>query len=606
MKRFVLVAILFLTPLALMAQRPSKKTPVVMSVGEILPNYGLDTAIVNDTAAAVEFVESQNGNYVELTNLCVSLRTKAQQAISSIENDYPHRDSLVWIDSNTVLADYPIFEYRLRRLADLMGRMSIKYSRLEQQRVEAEKEAARLRAIEEARRRQEARDKQAADLKGNIDRHHRTIISACDGAGITDKVKLKTLKDLYYSYLMVYNKYDLSTTHATDESISQLDELNSFQNDLIENVLGENSLPSQIDGFKARLKVRCEKENSDVLRSYSRVFKQTSVPVSFADVKEYESYINRLRTVINVQERYMQTLDLRAAIAKGNESIVSLYGKKYRDVVNSYKEVVRNLDQVPAFTTNAESLNFIQNLEDFIEAQQLYMEDYALLEEITLRSDSILSGRLGNFRDVTAAYRDIQPSLVPVPSFKDKEGAARYESQLDEVMKVQQCYMNVFALRNDIERNDDSLNAARKVDRTLTNGYRLLRKQNDITPNFSTVERGNSFLAVLNNHIEMQALCLNTLRKLRMMERNEERIESKDIPFRNIQKAYSRMIKAYQGVDEITNNEDLRRYSRQCDRILAMQEAFLNVIAGELASDTDNKLRRESDIEKIRLIIGIQ
>ena len=91
-----------------------------------------------------------------------------------------------------------------------------------------------------------------------------------------------------------------------------------------------------------------------------------------------------------------------------------------------------------------------------------------------------------------------------------------------------------------------------------------------------------------------------------MMERNEERIESKDIPFRNIQKAYSRMIKAYQGVDEITNNEDLRRYSRQCDRILVMQEAFLNVIAGELASDTDNKLRRESDIEKIRLIIGIQ
>ena len=166
--------------------------------------------------------------------------------------------------------------------------------------------------------------------------------------------------------------------------------------------------------------------------------------------------------------------------------------------------------------------------------------------------------------------------------------------------------MNVFALRNDIERNDDSLNAARKVDRTLTNGYRLLRKQNDITPSFSTVERGNSFLAVLNNHIEMQALCLNTLRKLRMMERNEDRIESKDIPFRNIQKAYSRMIKAYQGVDEITNNEDLRRYSRQCDRILVMQEAFLNVIAGELASDTDNKLRRESDIEKIRLIIGIQ
>lgn len=588
------------------AQRPSgKKGPTVLSVADILPNYGLDTAMVNDTTAAVAYIEAQPENYVELTNLCVAIRTKAQQAIASIENDHEFRDSLYWIDSNTALGDYTIYEFRLRRLADLMGRMSIKYSRLEQQRVEAEKEAARLRAIEEARRQQEARDREADDLKGSIERHHRTIITACDGAGVTDKVKLKSLKDLYYSYLMVYNKYDLTSTHATPESNAQLDELNSFQNNLIENVLGENSLPSQIEGFKARLKARCEKDNSDIYRSYSRVFKQTSVPISFADVREYDDYLNRMNTVINVQGRYLQTIDLRATIDSGSNAIINLYGKKYRDVVSSYKEVVRSLDIVPAFTTNAESLNFIQRLEDFIAAQQIYLSDYAVLEEITRRSDSIMNGRAGSFRDVISAYRDIQSSLVPAPSFRDEAGARRYEGQLNEVQRVQECYMRVFDLRRDIERNDDSLNAARKVDRTLTNGYRLLRKQSDITPNFSTIERGNSFINILNGHIEMQNLCLNTVRKLRIIERNEERITSKDIPFRNIQKAYSRMLKAYSNVDEITNQEDLRRYSRQCDYILEMQEAFLKTIAGELATDSDNKLRRESDVEKIKLVIGL-
>ena len=139
-----------LLPLAATAQTPG---PVVLSVGELMSNYGLDTAWVNDTAAMLRYLDDQPQNYVELTNLCVTIRTRAQKAIGSIEHDYQFRDSLLWLDSNTVLADYPIYEYRLGILADMMGRLSIKYSRLEQQRIEAEREAARRRAEEEASRR---------------------------------------------------------------------------------------------------------------------------------------------------------------------------------------------------------------------------------------------------------------------------------------------------------------------------------------------------------------------------------------------------------------------------------------------------------------------
>ena len=603
MKRLIL-ALLLLTPLVSRSQNLG--SPTVLSVKDILGNYGIDPAWVDDTAGIIHYLDEQPQDYVALTNLCVTIRTKAQSVIRSIENEYQFRDSIIWIDSNTVLADYPIYEYRLRRLAETMGRMSIKYSRLEQQRIEAEKEAARQRAIEEARRQQEERDRIANDLRSNIELHHRSIITACDGAGVTNKAKLKELKDLYYSYLMVYNKYDLSTGHATDEGIAKLDELNAFQNDMFENVLGQNSLVNQIENFKNILKVRCENGNSDVYRSYTKVFKHTSVPVSFADVKEYSDYVNRLRTITTIQARYLQTLELRATIAAGNEAIASRYGKKYRDVVSAYRDVLATVNQLPSFTTNAESILFIKSLEDFIEAQQIYLDDYTLLEDIAARGDTILRLSQNKLHDVADSYRNIEGTLRPLPQFKDADGAALYEQQLDEVRNIQQCYLTVIKLRNTIANNEDTLNNARKTDRILYNGYRLLRRQVDLKPQFATYERGRSFIAMLNEHIEIQNLGIATLGKIRTIDHNESFITDKDNRYKNISKAYQKIRKAYNGVEEITNAEDLRRYSRQCDYIIEMQEAFMRTIKSPMAAESDNKLKRENDIEKIRLVVGLK
>ena len=605
MKKLLPLLLFLLVLASARSQKPT--TPTVISVADILPNYGLDTLMVNDTSYVIDYLSSQPQDYVALTNYCVSIRTKATSVINSIENDYDHRDSLIWIDSSTVLSDYNIYEYRLRRLADFMGRQSIRYSRLEQQRVEAEKEAARRRAIEEAERQQRERDKEAADLRSNIDLHHRAIIQSCDGVGIRDKSRLKELKDLYYSYLMVYNKYDLSTGHATQESIVQLDELNAFQNDLLENVIGPNSLPSQIENFKNQLKVRCEKENSDVYRSYSRVFKQSPLPpVTFADVREYSNYISRLQTIINIQNRYLQTLDLRATINTNSDQILQLYGKKYREAANSYKDVLRGINLVPAFTSNAESINFIGTLEDFISAQQRYLDDYTLLEDISIRSDSILNGRQSRFRDVSSAYRNVQPTLVPWPHFKNLDEAALYEEQLDQVVKVQQCYLLVIARRTEIERMDDTLMAGRKIDRTLYNAYRLFRKQADLAPSFATIERGESFLDMLDSYIEMQRLCLQTLAKRKTIDDNADRIIEKRSNYSNIVKAYKRMAEVYDDFGEITNNEDLRRYARQTDAYIEMQEAFLRLLASDYASSSDSQLKRETDVERIKTVIGLK
>ena len=136
-------------------------------------------------------------------------------------------------------------------------------------------------------------------------------------------------------------------------------------------------------------------------------------------------------------------------------------------------------------------------------------------------------------------------------------------------------------------------------------GYKLLRKQIDLRPSFNTIERGRSFIALLEGYIEMQQLGLTVLHKLETIAANDKKIKDKDFPYTNIRKAYGRMLKAYQGIDEITNTEDLRRYDRQCDYVLAMQEAFITVQRGSGAHDCDVKLKRETNIENIKLVIGL-
>lgn len=582
------------------------QSPIVLSVADLLPGYGLDSAVVRDTISVKAYLDRQPQNYVSLSNLCIDMRTKVQLVVLSLEKDYTLRDGLLWIDTNIVVSDYLLYGPRLHDIEGFLGGMSVRYLQMEEERIEAEKEAARQRVAAEQRRQQEERNSQAVGLKQNIDRHHRAILSACDGNGITDKVKLKNLKDLYYSYLMVYNKYDLSSANATPQSLAQLDELNNFQLDILDNLLSTNSLPNRIDNFKNQLKARCEKDNSDVFRSYSRVFKNTKVPVSFVDLKEYHAYTERLRDIIAVQQRYMQALDLRAVINQNSDHIQRLYGKKYRDIANAYKETQRTVNLLPSFLTSAESISFVGDLQDFIEAQQVYIDTYTMLEELSSRSDTILGATQSSLRDIAAAYREVRPSLQPVPTFKRGKDSEHYIEQLNQAGEIQWLYMQTIAIRNEIRRLDDSITDRRRDDRILWNGYCSLRKDADLTPSFTTVEQGTRFIAGLELHRNMLRTTHRIQAQGRTITANTNRIGGKSNIHRNIAKAHQHLLKAIQTITSVSTLDDLNRYGKQCDSILVMQQAFLNLLASDLAADADNKLRGENDPDKIRIVLGLK
>ena len=236
-----------------------------------------------------------------------------------------------------------------------------------------------------------------------------------------------------------------------------------------------------------------------------------------------------------------------------------------------------------------------------------FFNELALGTGVGLRFDmTMLVVRADLGIGIHAPYDTGKSGYFNMPKFKDAEGALLYEQELEEVRNVQQCYLQVIKLRDIIARNEDTLTNARKTDRILYNGYRLLRRQVDLRPQFTNHERGRSFITMLNEQIEMQKLCLSILAKINTIGENESFITSKDNRYHNISKAYNRIRKAYNGVEEITNTEDLRRYNRQCDYILEMQEAFIKTMRSNTAAESDNKLKRENDIEKIRLVIGLK
>ena len=95
MRKLLLILLCLLMSIgAVEAQKPKKKVekkvPTVVSVADLLPNYGLDSALVSDTSYVMNLLAERPQDYVALTNYCVEVRTKAKANINSIEIEYVH------------------------------------------------------------------------------------------------------------------------------------------------------------------------------------------------------------------------------------------------------------------------------------------------------------------------------------------------------------------------------------------------------------------------------------------------------------------------------------------------------------------------------------
>lgn len=583
----LLTLIAALLPMALTAQETQ---PV--SVKDLAPSFGINPLFLDDTAFAAQYLDTLNADYHTLTDSCVAVNARVLAFQSVMMYDYPHRNDTVWVTDRIYLSDYNHYAGKLSDLSAFVLRRAHEYIEREHKQQDALQQSTTLL------------------VKDTIARRHRTIVNACEGFGVSDSERKKELKDLYYAYLSVYNRYDLSATNASENYAKGLSAFAAFQQHIIDNLLVSNNINNRIKNFTNTLKIRCGRTHSDVLRSYQRVFRQSAQSVAFSTVPEYYDYIDSLQTVIQVQEAYLKVIDLREKITANSDRISRQYGSRFHDVVKTYREVAASVNTLPAFTTLYGANDFLGNMQEFIQVQEYYIADYDRLMAIREHGDTIVRRCSMRYSDVSKAYNTMLADIglksgTPMPSYRTVDDALRFSYEMDRFETIQRQYDTIIDLRREIDRLKDTISKGWMSHMTVYNGYQTIRRQTVVTPSFIDAPGGSQFIRDLRDFADTQQKCIEAIRLNSEYRRLDDAVVPAIQPYRNIRRIYPRIEKAYITVKAINHVSELYVYCRQLEAFISVQNALLELAQSNRAHNIDAQLGNTKDIDKAEKILGL-
>ena len=558
-----------------------------MSVKELAPNFGIRPSFLDDTIHLLRYLDSLGGSNPALTDTCVTINAKLMAMENVLLYEYRHQDDTVWIDATHYLDDYPLYIIKIKELSATVLRRAHDY---------IQREHIRQDAIQQTSLNQ---------LKDTIQRSHRTIINACEGIGISDKARKKELKDLYYAYLSVYNRYDFSNRRADSLYIASLSRFAQFQQNVIDNLLGNNNYTARINNFTNTLKMRCGHTHTDVLRSYQRVFRQATPPPTFATLREYYDYIQSLQDIIDIQNSYLTVIDLREQITATNKRIASLYASTHRDAAKTYQEVASTLNTTPAFNSKLDAEIFIDGLNEFIQVQECYLRDFDRLRAIQQHGDSIVRSISTKYSDIAKAYKQTRDANPIAPKYRTLDDAARFRSEMDYFQTIQHQYDTILQLRQLITATQDTIARGWMSHLTVYNGYQNIRKHYLLTPTFIDRTGGSQFIQQLYDYYDMQLSCLRAIQLYDRYRQLDTQLQPDLQAFRNLRKAYSRLDATYLNIKAINHLSELYLYIRQLEAVITVQEHFAELLKSTEAHVMDNRLRNIRETEQIEAILGL-
>lgn len=582
---------------------------ITISARYLCPSYNVDERIFGGESTLSPVFDSlqhvEPNAYPLMGQWCRVQRLRCNRMANSLANDYRNDSTAVWIDSLHCIPDGVEFIRLLRSTADTLTSLSARFEQLEKERVEREQKQAATLAKAEAIRQQRELEYRLTTLKDSIKTTHRAISNTCDGDGVTDRNRLKELKDIFYAYLSVYNRYDVGDPTISEGHLSRLEELRKFQIHLNDSLLGPHALSVQLEDFKKELHMRTGKEYNDIYKSYIRVFKKINIPITFRTIAEYKVYISNLQELIVVSRSYLRVVDLRDSIAAGTALLNQKCSRRHRDILTSYRELLSEMNNVPNYATIPSSEKFIANLQNFIEMQRQYSLAIDRVEVIQKRGDSIVALCPRTLTDVAQSYRSMMSTTDLVPHFINSTSSVRYHENLDNVEEVQRLYVEVIAIRKEIDQRATRITSDRNAPRGLVNGYRHLVKYTDFTPSFTTPRGGNDMIRSLNHFIDLQEKFLTINSNNAVIENNTKQMRTAFHEYNNIFKAYERILDTYRYDLSITGEAELNSYMKHQEQVMSMQSKFIDLINSLEKEEYNNRLKRVREPEKIRLIMGL-
>jgi len=559
---------------------------IPISAKELAPNFGIRPIFLDDTVHVARYLDSLNGTNSAMTDTCVTLNAKLLAMANVMLYDYRHNNDTVWIDATHYIEDYQTYTKRINELSKYVLARANNY-------------------IDREHLRQDNLQQTALNLcKDTIDRQHRTIVNACEGIGISDKDRKKELRDIYYAYLSVYNRYDFSMKRNDSIYLVELNEFSHFQKNIIDNLLSNNSYSAKINNFVNTLKVRCENGHTDVLRSYQRTFRHATPGIDFSSINSYYDYINSLETIMEIQNSYMAVVDLREKINATSKRIHGLYSAKSRDVAKTYQEVASTINMVPAFTSLTEAEAFIENLQEFTQVQECYLQDYDRLAQIQEHGDSIIKSCGMRYSDVAKAYKQISSVNSMAPKYMSLDDAARFGLEMERFERLQNQYDTIIMLRQQIDNYKDTISKGWMSHLLVYNAFQSIRKQFVFTPTFIDAAGGSEFIEQLEDCRDMEITCINAIELGDKSKQLGDKISAKIQSYRNLRKAYNSLESTYMTTKSINHISELAIYIQQLDAFYTVQEAVLEQLEND-AINTDNRLKGVKDINQIEIILGL-
>lgn len=562
-------------------------------------NYEVDARIIDNIDALNNVMDSLKGvepnAYPLMSQWCRRQRLRMSRMVTSLRNDYKWDGDIAWMDSTHCIIDAGSYIATMEQLMTLLMSRAAEYEQLEADRIEAEKIAH-----------EEERRAELNELKDTIKELNSSIISICDARGVTDKARVKELKDLYYDYLAVFIRYDVASNKADDARFEQLYELKKFQIEMMDSLLGENSFSQRINNFSNILKAKSGKEHAEVFKSYQRCSKKMLVSGGFKSIAEYREYATHQREIIETQQSFLTAIDLRDTISAHSDKLQFLCGRKYREVYTSFREVMSDFNTVPRYYTLADSRKFIDSLHNFIALEDEYAKAVYRIEKINAHSDSILSLCSKGLNDVSAAYKELVSMSDFIPQFINGASVEYYNKNLDNFEHLQDCYVTVIELRKTIDKNSKQLQSNKNMPRPVKTGYRNIARNMKFTPHFTNSEGSTDFINSLNHFIELQGKFAQIAEDNRTIESNAKTIKTAFKNFSYIYRAYTKIYNSYQYKVVIENEMDLKTYRKYQSQVLTLQEVFLNKANLMEKEDLNRRLQKERDLQKIKLIVGVK
>ena len=443
------------------------------------------------------------------------------------------------------------------------------------------------------------REQQLVVLKDRIRSQHRRINAQCSDEGVADKSRARFLKNIYYAYLSVFNHYNVASSDSSPEFFNQLLELDSLQRHISDSIIGTDSYLARIDGFKNTLKLKAGKNHADVYKSYVRSFQPPNIPINFTNVDEYRQYVRQHLEVIKIQNLYLDCIEWLDRIDANSGSIIAMLGNTGH--ATPYKNILSATNFVPAFSTDAGGMQFVEKLQEFEAIQQEYLKTESRIRELEGMADSIYrEGR--RYSDLTAAFRTVQHGTDVYPTFRNREELDVYNRKLADYKTVARQYTQLIRLRDTIAINE---NITDHSSRTLRDGQRTLKRYTKWTPDFSTPQEGEKFIENIYGLIAMQQECIAINDNIVTQGVYEKEILGLTKNYTYIRRAYNTMLKSYTYKGSIATRENLRIYGDLQRQAVEMQETLIEYIKRN-PMELERQMRAQRDVRGYKSVINVK